>query len=145
MIRTELAAIRIDVSIERSNCSQAFRYDATSRAADLIMFSNGAPERDPAQFLAFVLNGRSYGAALGRGVWTEPSFRLRARRAAALRGNARTRAYVRLVRELMRAAPYAMYGSFVDTAYLSPQVRCRVLQPALGLVDLGTLCTPHRG
>jgi serine/threonine-protein kinase len=144
MIRTELAAIRITVSIERSNCNQDFRYDATSRAADLIMFSSGAPERDPAQFLSFVLDGRSYGAALGRGVWTQPSFRRRVQRAAALRGNARTRPYVLLVRELMRAAPYAMYGSFVDTAYLAPQVRCRVLQPALGFVDLGTLCTPHR-
>jgi hypothetical protein len=44
----------------------------------------------------------------------------------------------------MRAAPYAMYGSFVDTEYFSPRVRCKVFQRALGFVDLGALCVPRK-
>ena len=144
LIRAQLARIEIAVAIERSNCNQAFRYDRTSRGADLIMFSSGSPERDPASFFSWILDGHSYGAALGRGVWTAPAFRQRVARAATLRGAARTRAYVALVRQLTQAAPYAMYGSFVDTAYFSPQVRCKVFQQALGFVDLGALCVPHR-
>ena len=115
-----------------------------SLRADLIMFSGGAPERDPWAFLSWVLDGHSYGAALGRGLWTRPSFRRAVARAYALRGDARTRAYSRLVRELMEAAPYAVYGSFVDAAYFSPQVRCKTFQRAGGFVDLGALCVPHK-
>jgi ABC-type transport system substrate-binding protein/tRNA A-37 threonylcarbamoyl transferase component Bud32 len=144
LIRAELAPIGIDVTITRSNCNQKFRYDRTSLGADLIMFSNGSPERDPGAFLAWALDGHSYGAALGRGLWAESSFRRAVARASTLRGDARTRAYVRLVRELMRAAPYAVYGSFVDTGYFAPQVRCKIFQRALGVFDLGALCVPHR-
>jgi ABC-type transport system substrate-binding protein len=145
IIRTQLAAIGIDVAITRSNCNQNFHYDPTSLRADLIMFSNGSPGRDPGAFLDWALDARSYGGALGRGLWTEPSFRREARRASELRGDARTRAYVRLVRRLMRAAPYAVYGSYVDSGYFGPHVRCKVLQEEGGFFDLGTLCVPHRG
>jgi hypothetical protein len=144
LIRSELARIRIAVSIERSNCNQAFQYDRTSRSADLIMFSNGSPERDPAAFLDWALDRRKYGAALGRGLWTEPSFRRRVERARALRGEARTHAYVRLVGDLMRAAPYAVYGSFASVDYFAPHVRCKVFQQAGGFVDLGALCVPKK-
>jgi ABC-type transport system substrate-binding protein len=144
LIRSQLAAIRIDVSIVRSNCNQRSRYDRTSRGADLIMFSGGSPVRDPAAFFSWILDGRTYGGALGRGIWSQPTFRRRVARAAALSGRARTRAYTQLVRELMRQAPYAIYGSYFDVEYFSPQARCRVFQRALGFVDLGALCVPSR-
>jgi serine/threonine-protein kinase len=144
LIRSQLARIRLDVAIERSNCEQDFRYDRTSRSADLIMFSSGSSERDAASFFSWILDGRSYGAALGRGMWSTPSFRRQVARAAAVRGPTRTRAYSALVGRLMRAAPYAMYGSFVDTEYFSPRVRCKVFQRALGFVDLGALCVPRK-
>jgi ABC-type transport system substrate-binding protein len=144
LIRSELAQIRIDVSITRSNCAQDFRYDATSRRADLIMFSSGSPQRDPARFFSWVLDGRSYGAALGRGLWSEASFRRRVAAAAALGGATRTHAYAQLVHELMLAAPYAVYGSFAGVEYFSPYVGCKVFQRAGGFVDLGALCVPRR-
>jgi ABC-type transport system substrate-binding protein len=144
LIRSQLAQIRIEVSIVRSNCNQAFRYDRTSRRADLLMFSNGSPERDAAGFLTWALDGGTYGAALGPGLWSDPSFGRRVQRAAALSGEARAREYVRLVAELMQAAPYAVYGSFASVEYFSPQVGCKVFQPAGGFVDLGALCLPHR-
>jgi ABC-type transport system substrate-binding protein/tRNA A-37 threonylcarbamoyl transferase component Bud32 len=140
LIRSQLAQIRIGVSIVRSNCNQDFRYHRTSEDADLIMFSNGSPERDPGPFLGWALDGRSYGAALGRGVWSRPSFRRRVEHAASLRGAVRTREYARLVGELMRAAPFAVYGSFASVEYLSPKVGCKVFERAGGFVDLGALC-----
>ena len=144
MIRSQLARIRISVSITRSDCDQGFRYDSKSRSADLIMFSNGSPQRDPAQFLHWALDKGKYGSVLGAGPWAKPSFRHRVQRASRLRGDARTREYVRLVSELMRAAPYAIYGSFVSPEYFSPDVGCKLFQPAMGFVDLGALCVPPK-
>jgi ABC-type transport system substrate-binding protein len=144
MVRSELARIRIAVSITTSDCNQASRYDETSRSADLIMFSTGAPERDPAAFFDVALADGRYGSALGPGPWNEPSFRKRVAQARSLRGQARVEGYARLVRELMQAAPFAVYGSFVSSEYFSPKVVCKLFQPAGGFVDLGTLCVPHR-
>jgi ABC-type oligopeptide transport system substrate-binding subunit/predicted Ser/Thr protein kinase len=144
IIRSELARIRIAVSIVRSNCNQSFRYDRTSRSADMIMFSSGSPERDPAAFLAWAVHGDKYGAALGRGPWRAPAFLRAVDRARALRGPARTHEYRRLVRKLMRAAPSAVYGSFVNVEYFAPNVGCKLLQPATGFVDLGALCVPRK-
>jgi peptide/nickel transport system substrate-binding protein len=144
IIRSELARIRIAVSIVRSNCSQSFRYDRTSRSADLIMFSSGSPERDPEAFLAWAVHGDHYGSALGRGPWRAPAFLRAVDRARTARGPARTRAYVRLVRTLTRAAPHAVYGSFVNVEYFAPNVGCKLFQPATGFVDLGALCVPRK-
>ena len=44
----------------------------------------------------------------------------------------------------MRAAPFAVYGSYVSSEYFSPNVRCKLFQRALGFVDLGALCVPAR-
>jgi hypothetical protein len=108
------------------------------------MFSSGSPERDPAAFLAWAVHGDHYGSALGRGPWRGPAFLRAVGRARALRGTARTQEYLRLVRKLMRAAPHAVYGSFVNVEYFAPSVGCKLLQPAAGFVDLGALCVPRK-
>jgi hypothetical protein len=44
----------------------------------------------------------------------------------------------------MRWAPFAIYGSFVSPEYFSPDVGCKLFQPATGFVDLGALCVPPK-
>jgi len=140
LVRAELARIGITVTITSPSCAPNDRYDARSERADLVLVSAFDPELDPASFVAGVLEGRSLGAALGRGLWTEPDFRLRVRRAGALRGDARRIAYLQIERELLRAAPVAVYGSYYSGDYFSPKVRCRIVPPGVGAVDLGALC-----
>jgi hypothetical protein len=127
---------------QAASCSQNGRYDARSRRADLILVSQlGEDERDPEPFLDQVLarDGR-FGSALGPGHWTSSRFRNELEHARPLRGNARTVAYRRIVGRLMRAAPFAVYGSWVWSEYFSPKVGCKVFQGEYGVVDLGAVC-----
>ena len=143
IISANLARIGITVSVTTAeSCPQNERYDAKARSADLILFSAlGNEERDPAPFLdQAVARDGSAGSALGPGLWTTPSFRERLARAAVLSGPARKRAYARLVGELTRAAPFAVFGSFVWTQYFSPKAGCKVFQSEYGVVDVGALC-----
>ncbi len=147
IISADLARIGIAVSVTTTErCPQSGDYDAKVRRADLILFSAlGNEERDPAPFLEqAVARDGSAGSALGPGLWTTPSFRKRLARAAALGGPARRRAYARLVDELTRAAPFAVFGSFVWTEYFSPKVGCKVFQSEYGVVDVGALCKRSR-
>ena len=81
-----------------------------------------------------------YSSALGPGPWYSESFLRRFEAARGLRGSARTRAYVSLERELMRAAPFAVYGSFSGGQYVSPRIGCPVTTGATRLLDLVALC-----
>jgi hypothetical protein len=143
IVSSDVARIGISVSVTASqSCPTNGRYDAQMKRADLILFSGlRSEERDPAPFLdqALARDG-SFGSALGPGLWTTTSFRERLARAAALRGPARLRAYVRLVDELTRAAPFAVFGSFIWSEYFSPKVGCMIFQAVYGVVDLGALC-----
>jgi hypothetical protein len=101
----------------------------------------GSEERDPAPFLDRALpRDGSFGSALGRGLWTTAGFRKGLARAAVLRGPTRLHAYARLVDELTRAAPFAVFGGFIWSEYFSPRVGCRLFQAVYGVVDLGALC-----
>ena len=84
----------------------------------------------------------AYASALGPGPWAAPSFRRRLEAASALRGPARTAAYARLERELMRAAPFAVYGTFSFGQYLSPRIGCRVTTAATEAARPGALPAP---
>jgi ABC-type transport system substrate-binding protein len=147
IIRADLARIRIRVSFDPApQCHE--RYDARALRADLILFNAayqfsavGSQERDPQPFLDHALStdGR-YGSALGPGPWTRRAFRQRLARASVLRGESRRRAYAELVGELTRAAPFAVYGSFVWSEYFSPRIGCKVFQGEYGFADLGALC-----
>jgi hypothetical protein len=143
IVSSDLARIGISVSVTASrDCPANGRYDARTKRADLILFSGlGSEERDPAPFLdrALAREG-SFGSALGRGLWTTAGFRKGLAHAAVLRGPARLHAYVRLVGELTRAAPFAVFGSFIWSEYFSPKIGCRVFQAEYGVVDLGALC-----
>jgi len=140
LVRSELARIGIVVTITEPSCASNDRYDTHSAHADLILASVFNVELDPEPFVADVLRAGTLGAALGRGLWTEPSFLARVRRAGALRGNQRRAAYLRLERDLLRAAPVAVYGSYYGGDYFSPKVRCRIVPPGVGALDLGALC-----
>ena len=74
------------------------------------------------------------------GTWSGRSFQTQLERARPLRGPARLAAYRRLDDDLMRMAPFAVYGSWVWGEYLSPRVGCSVFQGEYGVVDLGALC-----
>jgi ABC-type oligopeptide transport system substrate-binding subunit/tRNA A-37 threonylcarbamoyl transferase component Bud32 len=142
IVSSDLRRIGITVRIDQAEqCPD--RYDAQSRRADLILV-NGlfSEERDPQPFLDRVVLARDghFGSALGRGAWTSPRFRHELQRARLLRGNARAVAYRRIVGQLMHAAPFAVYGSFVWSEYFSPKVGCKVFQGEYGFVDLGALC-----
>jgi len=143
IVSSDLARIGISVSVTSSqSCPQNGRYDAQMRHADLILFTGlHSEERDPAPFLdqALARDG-SVGSALGPGPWSSSHFRRRLARAEQLRGSARHAAYVRLVGELTRAAPFAVYGSFIWSEYFSPKIGCKVFQAEYGVVDLGALC-----
>jgi hypothetical protein len=108
----------------------------------MILFSAlQSEERDAAPFLDQALaRGGSFGSALGAGLWTTQGFRQSLARAAVLRGPTRSHAYSRIVDELTRAAPFAVFGSFIWTEYFSPKVGCKVFQAEYGVVDLGALC-----
>jgi serine/threonine protein kinase/ABC-type transport system substrate-binding protein len=141
MIRAELARIGMAVSIVAPPCAPNSRYDAHSRKADLILASVFNPVLDPEPFLATVLaRNNGLGSALGRGLWTQRGFLARVRLAHALRGTVRLDAYRQLDRDLLRAAPIAVFGSFYEGHYFSPRVGCRIIPRGVGAVDLGALC-----
>jgi ABC-type transport system substrate-binding protein len=148
IVRSNLARIGIAVSIVGSDACPE-RYGRTTEHADLFLagwpFGLGSQERDPAPILDEVLATGRYGSAIGAGPWSQPAFRQRVERARALRGRARIEAYTQLQDELLRAAPYAVYGGWLYREYFSPRVGCKVFQAEYRFVDLGALCVPkHR-
>ena len=136
-MKSDLARIGISVSILSSpNCPGQYR------RADLFFVSLGSSERDPAPFLDQALGSSIFGSPLGPGPWNDPPFRKRLDEARALQGRPRLEAYRHLDGELMRAAPFAVFGSFVWSQYFSPKVGCKVFQGEYGFVDIGALCKP---
>ena len=95
---------------------------------------------DPLPYLDRALATGRFASALGPGPWNSPSFRRRFEAARSLRGQARTRAYASLERELMRAAPFAVYGTFSGGQYVSPRIGCEVTTAATAILDLVALC-----
>jgi ABC-type transport system substrate-binding protein/predicted Ser/Thr protein kinase len=146
IVRRDLARIGIRVSIIHADDCGGL-YTAETKRADLVLSFLGAPsfgaagERDPEPFLAGALAAGQFGAAIGPGPWNDRSFRRRVDRAHALSGAARLDAYRAIELELMRAAPFAVYGSNVTEEYVSSKVGCKIRQGAYGFLDLGALCT----
>lgn len=140
LVRTDLARIGIAVSIISADCDPTFSYDATAKRADLLLAEWGTNVADPEQYLKQALLTGSYGAALGPGLWSRASFRRQVAAAHALRGAARARRYEHLEAQLMRAAPYAVYGDNLGGNYFSPRFGCRRFAGPGQYVDLGALC-----
>jgi serine/threonine-protein kinase len=143
IVRANLGQIGISVTFDQApSCPDPYRYDTRSLGADLILVDDfRQDERDPQPFLdqALARDG-SFGSALGRGIWTSSGMRRELDRARVLRGDVRTAAYRRIVGQLMRSAPFAVYGSWVWSEFFSPKVGCKVFQGEYGFVDLGALC-----
>ena len=143
LVKSQLARIGIDVTVvEKNDCPT--EYDSTTAGSDLLLVTNfGAIVRDPLQYLDMALANGRYGSALGSGPWSSPSFRRRLEQLRALRGAARTAAAVKLEHDLMRAAPFAVYGTFSGGQYLAPRIGCRTTTAMTSLFDLVALC-PRR-
>jgi hypothetical protein len=136
IVRANLARIGISVSVRQSQECPG-RYEG----ADLLfVFPLGSNELDPASFFDQALDSSVYGSALGPGPWKSRAFRTQLERAGVLRGQARIAAFRRLDDELMRMAPLVVYGSYVWTEYLSPDLGCKIFQAEYGFLDLGALC-----
>jgi ABC-type transport system substrate-binding protein/tRNA A-37 threonylcarbamoyl transferase component Bud32 len=135
IVRSNLSRIGIRISIAGSQGCLS----AKAARADLLLARFGSLERDPAPFLRDAL------VPLGPGPWQDRSFRGRLERANELSGTARLAAYARLDAELVRAAPFAVYGSWVHPDYFSPKVGCKVFQSAYHVVDLGAICVRKPG
>jgi serine/threonine-protein kinase len=136
IVSSNLRPIRLAVSVLSSKQCPG-RYE---HADMFFVFPAYSGERDPAPFLDQALNSSVFGAPLGPGPWNQASFRKQLERARPLRGPARLAAYRRIDGELMRAAPFAVFGSFVWSQYFSPKVGCKLFQAEYGFVDLGALC-----
>ena len=140
IVRSDLARIGISASVTPlQQCPGEYkRADlgfTTIQASEL--------ELDPAPLVDSVLDDSALGSPLGPGPWRAPRFRSEVQSATALRGQQRAAAYRRIEAQLMRMAPLAVFGSFVWSEYVSPNVGCRVHQGEFGFLDLGELCKPR--
>jgi hypothetical protein len=145
-VKSNLAAIRIGVRVIRSDqcpTGETRTRDRKAGEADFYLAVSStllSDVRDPAQFLDDALSSSVFGSKPPPGPWNKPSFRRRLRNAQSLRGDARREAYRRLDDELMRMAPFAVFGSWLWSQYVSPKLGCKVFQAEYGFLDLGALC-----
>jgi serine/threonine protein kinase/ABC-type transport system substrate-binding protein len=146
IVKSNLAEIDLEVTPTQSaQCptSDGQIHDPKVARADLYLASTStlfSDVRDAAPFLELALSRSLFGSGPPPGPWDRPSFRRQLRRASALRGVSRLEAYRRLGDELMRMAPFAVFGSWVWSEYFSPKVGCKLFQAEYGFVDLGALC-----
>ena len=146
IVKSNLAAIRIGVRVIRSDqcpTGETRTRDRKAGEADFYLAVSStllSDVRDPAQFLDDALSSSVFGSKPPPGPWNKPSFRRRLRNAQSLRGDARREAYRRLDDELMRMAPFAVFGSWLWSQYVSPKLGCKVFQAEYGFLDLGALC-----
>jgi ABC-type oligopeptide transport system substrate-binding subunit len=146
IVKTNLAAIRIGVRVIRSDqcpTAETRTRDRKAGEADFYLAASStlfSDVRDPAQFLDDAISSSLFGSKPPPGPWSKPAFRTRLRHAHSLRGDARRKAYRRIDDELMRMAPFAVFGSWLWSQYVSPKLGCKVFQAEYGFLDLGALC-----
>jgi ABC-type transport system substrate-binding protein/tRNA A-37 threonylcarbamoyl transferase component Bud32 len=144
IVRSNLSRIGISISIVGSQgCLSG--PDPKAARADLVLTRFDSLERDPAPFLRGVLADGVDDVQLGPGPWQDRSFRKRLEQVNELSGTARLAAYARLDAELVRAAPFAVYGTWVHPDYFSRKVGCKVFQSAYHVADLGAICVRKSG
>jgi ABC-type transport system substrate-binding protein len=136
IVSSNLRRIRLAVSVVSSKQCPG-RYEHADMFFGFPVYSG---ERDPAPFLDQALGNSVFGSPLGPGPWNRPAFRRQLERARSLRGDTRLAAYRRIDDELMRAAPFAVFGSWSWSQYFSPKIGCKIFQAEYGFVDLGALC-----
>jgi ABC-type transport system substrate-binding protein/tRNA A-37 threonylcarbamoyl transferase component Bud32 len=131
----------------RGNLAAARRLAGTgSHHATLYLCTNGPfggnAQTQPAQAIRAQLARIGIVGALGQGLWTDPQFLARLQRAKAATGETRATAFRQIERELLRAAPLAVYGTWHDggLGYFSPHIGCKIVPGGIQVVDLGALC-----
>jgi ABC-type transport system substrate-binding protein len=97
---------------------------------------------DPYEVLNVLLDGKGFRPDWApRPLAIPASYRHELERVALLRGSARATAYRRIALKLERnVAPFVAYSTPVLPEFFSARIGCRVEQPVLGAVDIGTLC-----
>jgi ABC-type oligopeptide transport system substrate-binding subunit len=141
IVKANLAPLGISVQVQQfeDQFSAAAEPGATY---DLVLYSWFFDYPDPYGLLNVFLDPNS-----ARASWVPPAlpipaaYRRRLERAALLRGDARAAAYRQLTLKLERnVAPFAAYATPVLPELFSPRLGCRVEQPIIGSVNIGTLC-----
>jgi peptide/nickel transport system substrate-binding protein len=146
IVKSNLAAIRIGVRVIRSDecpTAETRPRDRKAGEADLFLSASSTLQsevRDPAPFIDDAVSTSLFGSKPPPGPWNKPSFRRRLRRAQSLRGDARYEAYRHIDDQLVRMAPFAVFGSWLWSEYVSAKVGCKVFQAEYGFLDLGALC-----
>jgi ABC-type oligopeptide transport system substrate-binding subunit len=135
IITANLAAIGIDVQVERFSPDQLFtRLGRANEPFDLATTGWVADYADPSQFLNVLLLSGSFPK------FDNPAYVRKLEAAARLSGPARYLAYGRLDVDLARnAAPLAAIGNASIRDFFSARVGCQVFNPLYGM-DLAALC-----
>jgi ABC-type oligopeptide transport system substrate-binding subunit/class 3 adenylate cyclase/streptogramin lyase/predicted Ser/Thr protein kinase len=145
IMKANLAPLGMSVKVRQFD--DQFAAAAKRGAAyDMLLFKWFYDYPDPYELLNVFLDPKS-----NRASWAPPplaipaAYRRQLERAALLRGNIRAAAYRRLALKLERnVAPFAAYATPVLPEFFSARVGCRVEQPVVGAVDIGSLCiTKH--
>jgi serine/threonine-protein kinase len=141
IVRANLA--RVGISLRIAQFDDPFTEASKPGAAyDMLLTTWFYDWPDPYEVLNIFLDPNGF-----RPDWAPPplsiptSYRRQLEHAALLRGPARATAYRRLAAKLERnVAPFAAYSTPVLPEFFSARVGCRVEQPVVGAVDIGTLC-----
>ena len=144
LVKADLARIGIDrLDRARRTSARGVRHGLEPRRP-LLVTNFGTLVRDPLAYLDQALAAGRYALGARAGAVEQPVVPApprAAQRPCAARPATRT--YVRLERELMRAAPFAVYGTFSGGQYVSTAHRLQGDDERADLLDLVALCPRH--
>ncbi len=97
---------------------------------------------DPYDFINILLYGKTISNAnnINTAYFDDPTFNKRMEDASRLSGAARAQAYAKLDADLVRAAPFAVFGNFTAREFVSSRIGCKMTAPAAGGLNLVMLC-----
>jgi ABC-type transport system substrate-binding protein len=141
VVRASLAPIGMSVAIKQFDDQYAESQKPGARY-DMVLLGWSYDWPDPYMILNGFLDPNGFRFAFGPKPISIPAkYRKELERVALLRGDARAAAYRKLSVKLAReVAPFAVFSTAVLPEFFSARVGCRVTQPIVGAVDIGTLC-----
>jgi ABC-type transport system substrate-binding protein len=145
IVRANLAPLGITVRIKQSDDPYADSQKANA-SYDILLSAWYYDWPDPYEVLNVFLDPKGFRPDWApRPLSIPASYRRALEHAALLRGPARATAYRRLAVRLERnLAPFAAYSTPVLPEFFSARIGCRVEQPVIAAVDIGTLCIKKR-
>jgi YVTN family beta-propeller protein len=139
VLRTNLAAIGIDVVIRNFSLGQMFKRLGRPGEPWDIGYNNWFIDyADASQFVASIF-GAPPPEGGNTGQFHDEGIFKRMRTAARLSGTARSRAFAQIDADLARAGAAAPFATAVTTDFFSDRIGCQVHQPIYGIA-LGELC-----